>query len=399
MRKIAQTLPLVVIALLMSCLLAACQNANASSTAPSPEAEEEMVEGQTVAREDVEKVLHKASEKTYGNMTFSVKNESTATGTASNGTMQTQTIKTTMTGQLDKSGEKPRIHLSYEARSSAELGITTYEMYIDSSNLVVSQNDQLYVDAMTDAMLNSYASSITSAMTTEEIDAMLDMTTGFKMEEADGETIVSLTIDKDKLAEASASASEESSLPESTQIATMVVSYTVGTDGRFKTMRIMSSTTGSPTYRVHQTYQFSKYDETTMPEWPDLNAYVAQQSGILTDENGRMYIQDENGQIYYVTEIGDDGMIYYDMGTTSSGTSGDDTTYYYDITPTVDTNTSTSTNNTTNNTTEDKGRPYITADDGKIHYLDEEGNRLIENEDGTSYFIDADGNLYFLSYE
>lgn len=390
-------------AALFAFALSACSNASAASS--SAEAQEnEAAEEHAVAREDVEDILHRAAETTFSNITFATKTETTATGASSNGQQITQTIRTSMKGQLDKGGEKPKLHMSYEAQSNMELGKTTYEMFIDKDNLIVSQNEQLYVDAMTDEMLNSYADSVTSIMSADEIDSMLDMASNLKIQEGKDETTVTITIDKDKLIESEAV--DESSLPETTQIATMVVSYTVDSDDRFKTVRLMSSTTGTPTYRVSQTYEFSNYDETTLPEWPDLDAYVAQQSGIKTDENGRMYIVGDDGQIYYVTEIGDDGMIYYDMGNTGAGgTTGD--TYY----ETVETPTTTTTQtvieptatvdstNTSTDTSNDKGRAYITADDGTIHYLDEEGSRLIQNDDGTSYFIDADGNFYFLSYE
>lgn len=398
MHKYTRYLLLALITAFTACVLCACAGSGSSSS--SSTASEESDPGNEVSREEVEAILHKAAETTFSNVSFSVKTETTATGAASNGAPQTQTMLTTMSGELDKGGEKPRLHIGYEAQSTMQLGKTSYDMFIDSENLIVIQNEQPFVDAMADDMLNSYANSVTSVVSKEEIDAMLDMAASYKMQAADDETTVSLTIDNAKLAEATAS--DDSTLPTNTQVATMVVSYSIDADSRFKTVRLMSSTNGSPTYRVHQTYQFSKYDETTLPTWPDLSAYIAQRSGIMTDENGRMYIVGDDGQIYYVTEIGDDGMIYYDTGNAGGS---DETVYYEPTTPAETTNTNTPSGNTgnTGNTdtpsTEDKGRAYITADDGTIHFLDEPGSKLFTNADGSRYFIDADGNFYFLAEE
>jgi len=403
MLKHVQAIVVVCVSAFLALGLAACSNANAASSgSQSASQAASSSDAQTVTREDVEPVLHKAAEQTFSNVSFSVRTETTATGATSNGVPQTQTMTSAMTGELDKAGDKPKMHMRYEAQSNTQLGKTMYDMYINSENLIVNQNEQLFVDAMTDETLNSYADSVTSVTTTKEIDSVLDMAASYKMEEKDGETTVSVTVDKDKLVESGQV--DESSLPEGSSIATMVVNYNIGADGRFKTVRIMSSTTGTPTYRVHQTYQFSKYDETTLPEWPDLQAYVAKQSGIQTDANGRMFITGDDGQVYYITEIGDDGMIYYDTGSTGGSTGGGTTetiTYETGPAPTADTgNTSAPASDSASAANpNDQGRAYITADDGTIHFLDEEGSRLIENSDGTRYFIDADGNFYYLAEE
>lgn len=397
MRNNIKPLLLTCVSVLLACSLFACGNNASSSSASSDSQEEAVAEGQEVTREEVEEILYKASEATFTNVSFTTKTETTATGATANGVPQTQTIQTTMSGQFDKSGEKPKLHLNYSAVSTMELGKTGYEMFIDSENLIVKQNEQLFVDAMTDEMLNSYANSVTSVTSPDEIGSMLDMAASYKIAEDEDETTVSITIDKDKLAESGAV--DESSLPDNNAISTMVMSYTVGPDDRFKTVRIMSSTSGTPTYRVHQSYQFSDYDNTALPEWPDLKAYIAERSGIQTDANGRMFIVGDDGQTYYVSEIGDDGMIYYDTGTQTSG-GEDSTTYYYDVPPAADAGTATNTGtdaDTSGGSTEDQGRAYITADDGTIHFLDEEGSRIINNEDGSRYFIDADGNFYFLA--
>lgn len=400
MRTLTKTALTALIALIVAGALAACSNASASSGSAT---ESDATEEQVVTREDVEPILNKAAAQEFTNVAFTMKTETTATGGASNGAAQSQTVISTTTGQLDRSGEKPKLHMSYEAMSNMQLGRTTYEMFIDSSNLIVKQNEQLYVDAMTDQMLESYAASATSIIEPDEIESVLDMAASYKLTEEEGATTVSVTVDKNKLMEAAADSGAE--MPENSSVATMVVSYTVGSDDRFKAVRIMSSTSGSPTYRVHQTYQYADYNTTALPEWPDLQAYVAERSGIKTDENGRMYIVDDDGQIYYVSNIGDDGMIYFDTSTTNTDSGSNSTTYYYETPTTQDATSNTGTTNTTSNTgttsgsgsSEDKGRAYITADDGTIHFLDEEGSHLYENADGTRYFIDADGNFYFLA--
>lgn len=409
MRNITRIILTTTVAALMACALSACANGNASSSSSS-QGQTETAPANTVAREDVEPVLHKAAELAFSSVSFTVRTESTATGAASNGAVQSQTMTTAMIGELDKSGEKPKMHIRYEAQSNTQLGKTMYDMYIDSENLIVNQNEQLYVDAMTDETLSSYADSVTSVISTEEIDSVLDMAASFKMEEKDGETTVSITVDKDKLVETGTV--DASSLPENTSIATMVVSYSIGADDRFKAVRIMSSTNGTPTYRVHQSYQFSNYDAATLPAWPDLQSYIANQSGIQTDANGRMYIVGDDGQAYYITEIGDDGMIYYDTG----GAGNTSETTYYETDPTAAANAGNAGGAGAGDAgagdagagdagapdaggEADQGRAYITADDGTVHFLDEEGSRLITNDDGSRYFIDADGNFYFLADE
>ena len=416
MTKRTRTVLVASITLIMAFILAACSNGNASSSAQQQE--DSAAATQSASREEVEAVLTKAAESKYKNVSFTNKVETTATAAAANGAAQSQTIRTTTSGELDQSGDKPKLHMKYQAQSNVELGKTEYEMFIDDQHLIVNQKEQLYVDAMNEETLNSYASSITSLLSADEIGAILDMAGGFKMEASGDDTVVTVTVDKDKLAESAKV--DDSSLPETTQIATMVVSYTIDSDDHFKAVRLMSSTTGTPTYRVNQTYQFSKYDETALPEWPDLNAYIAQQSGIMTDENGRMYIVGDDGQRYYVTNIGDDGTIYYDTGntgtptytesggqptqsggetTTVSGgsTSGSDTTGGSTTGGSTAGGNTTGGGSTTGGTDSDKGRAYITAADGTIHYLDEPGSE-IRDLGGATVFIDANGEWYFLDF-
>ena len=263
---------------------------------------------QAVSREDVEPILYAAAEKQFSNVAFSMENETVATGPDKDGAMQTQTATARTVGEIDFSGDKPRAHMTYTASSTAELGRTEYELFVDSESLIVRQDDQLFTDTMTDEMLESYTGAVTSVITREEIENMLDMASGFKLQEADGETTVSITVDVSKLPEEE---SDTAAASEDIEIETMVASYTIGADGRFKTVLVITSTGGTPTYRMHQTYRYSGYDETTLPDWPDLQAYILEQSGIKTDENGNMYFVAEDGQTYRITEIGDDGTIYY----------------------------------------------------------------------------------------
>lgn len=433
--------------------LPACASSGASSASNEQSQQTEQAQpGASATREDVEAVLLAASQKTFSNVAFELRTETSAVGPGQDGTMQSQMIKTSTIGELDQSGERPRLHMKYSAQSSMELGKVTYEMFISSENLIVNQNDQLYVDAMTDEALNSYVNSVVNVTAEEGIASMLDAAANYKIEETDGQTNVTITVDLDKAqqtaaeeadavaetetataeteaaasgeaesasaeaasvasAEATAAsagsasaeaasatssdsadpASADDAMPAGTEMASIVVCYSIGEDGRFKSVRVVSSTTGTPTYHSKQTYKFTDYDTTTLPEWPDLKAYVAERSGVATDENGRMYVLGDNGERYYVSEIGDDGMIYFDTGTSSAT---DESYYYtYNDTPTDTGAVDTSSEDTTSST----GRAYITGDDGKIHYLDEEGSHLYENEDGTRYFVDADGNFYFLS--
>ena len=137
MHKYTRYLLLALITAFTACALCACAGSGSSSS--SSTASEEAAPGNEVSREEVEAVLHKAAETTFSNVSFSVKTETTATGAASNGAPQTQTMLTTMSGELDKGGEKPRLHIGYEAQSTMQLGKTSYDMFIDSENLIVFQ--------------------------------------------------------------------------------------------------------------------------------------------------------------------------------------------------------------------------------------------------------------------
>jgi len=456
MPKFIRTIAFICIASLLAFALAACSNSNAASSGSNTsgsssaasgstsQANASSSEGQSTTREDVEAVLNKACESTFTNLSFATKTESTAMGTAPNGQITSQSATTTMKGQLDRSASKPKMHMSTKTQSSNDIKATEYDMYIDSEGLIVTQNGQLYKDAMTDAVLNSYDASVTSAISAEEIKAVLDMASSFKMKEESGKTTVTITLDKEKLSEANMV--DMSSLPKGTEIATMVVAYDINANNQFEAVRIMSSTNGNPTYRVQQTYEYSDYDTTELPAWPDMGEYAALTSGIMTDANGNMYMVGEDGQLYYVTSIGDDGTVvfnasaanetmevYYEEVATEMAaeaaaapsfyaTLAEAESAYYETISEADTPTEQPANPNASGSAaaaesgsaaaaesgsaassnpgageEEQGRAYITADDGTIHFLDEPGSQLFDNGDGTRYFIDADGNFYFLA--
>ena len=293
---------------LLAFALVACGKTGQASTAASGGASG--AEGQGGSREDVEAILNQAANQPFSTVTFKITTSTSTTVPDDEGVMQTQSADTATTGELDQSGDKPAMHMSYRATSTVELGRTEYELFVNSERLIAKEGDQLYVEEMDDEALYSYSQSVTSAISREEIEAMLDVAASFEISESDGETTVTITADPAKLADSQEQIGE-SDLPENSTIATMVISYTIGTDGHFKTVRTISSLDSEPIYHMNQTCQYSNYDATSLPEWPDLQAYILEQSGIETDENGNMYFVDEDGQTHYITEIGEDGTIYF----------------------------------------------------------------------------------------
>ena len=310
MKTISKTILLACATALLAFALAACgSSGQAESGASAGSASASSDSAAQASREDVEPILLKAAEQPFSTVTFETETETTATGPDDKGAMQTHSAITSLDGELDRSGDKPKMHMKHESMSTVELGRTEYDLFIDSESFIIKQGDELFTDQMTDEILDSYVDAATGAITVKEITEALDAAVNYKLAENNGETTVTVTIDPAKLSKTQAE--DESPLPEGADITTMVASYTIDAEGRFKSVRIMTSTTGTPTYRTHQTCLYSGYDSTTLPEWPDLQAYVLEQSGIKTDENGNMYFEGEDGQIYYVTEITDDGTIYY----------------------------------------------------------------------------------------
>ena len=319
MNGIAKVTCTVALFALLVCPLAACSNSKAANSAEAAEATQ-LDEGM---RAEIVSMIAKAREHSFTNVTFSMKTETTASMRDEKNNLQQQIITTDMTGQLDQSGETPVMHMGYEGTSSTKLEKTTYDMYIDKTGIVVSQQGQLFKNPIDDATLQGYASSITAIGAEDELNQLLDVASSYDLQKQDnGDTLITIVADVNKLAETTLV--DMSSLPEGSSVATLVASYVIDPENHFKTVRLMSSTTGTPTYRVDQNYQFSNYDTTVMPEWPDLEAYYAEQVGIKTDEQGRRYMVADDGQIYYVESIDENGMIHFQMpeGAASSESGG-----------------------------------------------------------------------------
>ena len=259
-------------------------------------------------RDNIDAIIDEALATDFTSVAFSMKTETTATAVVEGKTQQ-QSIESSTTGEWDKNPANPRLHMGYSARSNTELGVVTYDMYFENGILLVTQGDQIYRDELGPEGLENYTKSIMAVTSKEEIDQLLDVASDYKVEQKDGDTVVSITADVEKLE--NSELYDSSSLPEGSRIATLVASYTIDADNHFKTVRIMSSTSGTPTYRVTQTYRYSDYDNVEMPAWPDLKSYIAQQTGIQTDANGNMYIVDDTGQVFYVSAINDDGSIVF----------------------------------------------------------------------------------------
>lgn len=252
-------------------------SANASSGAQSQASNGDNSSDDEAMRAQITQIIEQAANAEYGSVTFNVETKTSATSTSSvNGQQQQQTMTTTMTGEISKAGDAPSMHMRYQASSTQDPTRTEYDMYITPQERIVQQGEELYLDEMTQDDFNNYVKSITAATTFDEVNKLLELASECKKEEKDGETVISMTIDRNKLNESDLI--DSTSLPEGTEIATLVASYSIDDQNRFKAVRLMSSTTGSPTYRVSQTYKFSNYDETTMPAWPDLEAYIAAHS-------------------------------------------------------------------------------------------------------------------------
>lgn len=393
-----------------ACGLAACTQADGSASSGSASAADDSV------RASIGEKLSAARATSYGNVTFAMQTESSATGTGENNEIERQTITTSMKGELDKSGDKPALHVSYESVSNTRLEKTAYDMFIDKNGMIISQAGLLFKEEVDDEALQGYVSSVTGKAIEEEASQLLDIASSFKMEESDGDTVITIVANADKVAELSLV--DTSMLPEGVSIATLVASYTIDSNNRFKAIRLMSSTTGSPTYRVDQSYRFTGYDETALPEWPDYSAFLAEQAGILTDGDGRLYMVGDDGQIYYIDSIDDDGTIHFAQPDTQveQGSyyeylpSGDEAAInLYDYLP-LDTAPSADnpaeTDSAASETpepvaaeTEDSnaGRAFINVG-GTKYYLDEPGSRIEDVGSGVRAFYPADGSgPYFIS--
>ena len=454
--------PALALALAATCLTACANTASsAASSAGSAGSSTAAASDATASRAEIESIVEAASGTDYTSVGFSTTTETTATATV-NGQLQQQAVQTSMVGELDKSANT-RVHMACSSQSSTALGVTSYDMFIDNNDLMVTQGDQIYRDELAEGGANAYVQSVMSVASKDEIERLLDVASSCKVSKDGSDTVISITADPSKLADSKLY--DTSSLPEGSSVATFVASYTIDENNRFTSARLMSSTTGTPTYRVSQTYKYYDYDTAVLPEWPNWEAFVAKESGIMTDANGRMYLVGDDGQIYYIESIGKDGTITFDpssLGASVYETSGgyyETSTVEYESVPvevpatqsgtsaattegagsgeatsttgsgstsettggasagatdsttggtsgsttggaTGGTTTDGSTSTTTGGSTTDsgKGRAYITAYDGTIHYLDEPGSQ-IRDLGGTMVFIDANGEWYFLNVE
>ena len=304
MNGIAKVTCTVALFALLACPLAACSNSKAANSAEAAETTQ-LNEG---TRSEIVSMIAKARENSFTNVTFSMKTETIASMRDEKNNLQQQIINTDMTGQLDQSGETPVMHMGYEGTSSTKLEKTTYDMYIDKTGIVVSQQGQLFKNPIDDATLKGYASSITAIGAEEELNQLLDVASSYDLQKQDnGDTLITIVADVNKLAETTLV--DMSSLPEGSSVATLVASYVIDPENHFKTVRLMSSTTGTPTYRVDQTFKFSKYDETAKPEWPDIEAYTAKMAGFEQGEDGRWFIYD-NGEKVYFDYLDENGSIH-----------------------------------------------------------------------------------------
>ena len=416
------------VAALLAGGLFACASPSQTSASTAP-ASTSSQSNENASRADVEAVLNPAIAAEYDNLSFRMETDATVSATVEGKTQQ-QSQNTTSVGELAKSGDNKALHLNFSSSSTAEPGKTSYELFINGDGIVIKQGDKMYSDVSNKESLENNIQSITRITSADEIKNILDTASSYKLEKKDGETTVFITADTSKLGDSKLI--DASSLPEGSSIATFVTSYTVDADNHFKTVRVMSNTAGAPTYHVSQTYQFSNYNETSLPAWPDMNAYLAEQAGLSTDENGKMYFTDENGQIYYVDYIDDDGMIHFNSSVETVGggmAGGGATTTRRQSTGNAPSNNGNSNNsnikkddpnekanpsfaegdktptesestakgsNTKGTSTNSQGRAYITGSDGRIHYLDEPGSE-IRDLGGSKVFIDADGEWYFLN--
>lgn len=306
MNKIAKTTCAIALLALLAYPLAACSGSQGSKSGAASEGSP-LDEG---VREQIETVVAEARDAKFDNVTFDMRTETAVTSKDEEGNTQQQVTVTETKGELDRSSEKPRLHMGYESSNNLQLEKTSYDMYMDEKALFIKQGEQLYKNEIDDATLQNYATSITSVGSETEIEELLNVASSYTIEEKEsGDTVITIVADVKKIEESSII--DTSSLPEGSSVATLVASYIIGPDSRFKSIRLMSSTTGAPTYRVDQSYQFSNYDTTVMPEWPDFTAYVAQQMGIETDADGRQYIVYDDGQTYYVDHIDENGTVYF----------------------------------------------------------------------------------------
>ena len=303
---------------------ASSQDAGSSSVREPSSSAGGAAEGEGAVREQIEQAFARVREATYKNVTFTRKTQTTATGTDGEGRMSQQSVTAEMKGELSLAKKNRAMHFSYLSKSSTQLGKVAYDMYVDDDALYVVQDGKLYTNGDEDATAEGYISAITDIVSEEAVTQLLDVASSCKIERADGgagdgadagsgesvsgDITITITADASKVGETGLV--DTSSLPEGSSIATMVASYVISPNDRLKTVRLMSSTAGTPTYRVNQTYHFSKYNKTELPEWPSMADQAVLDPRIKTDEDGRMYIVGDDGLTYYIDSIDEDGTIH-----------------------------------------------------------------------------------------
>lgn len=307
MKKLATATCAIALISILACPLAGCSSPQDSNGGGGGESSQE-TQLDPAVKSEIQSLIAQAREHTFDNVTFDVTVETAVTARDDEGNMQQQVSLIERSGELDQNTDDPKMHMVYEQSSNMELGKTVYEMYIDKSGMIMMQEENLYRNASDKDTVNAQIASVTSIASETEVNDLLDVARSYEIQEqANGDKLITIVADVDKLI--ANSLIDTSSLPEGSSVATLVASYVISSDNHFKTVRLMSSTSGSPTYRVDQNFKFSKYDETVMPEWPDIQKYYAKMAGFTEGADGRMYIEDD-GQMVYFDYIDDEGMIH-----------------------------------------------------------------------------------------
>jgi|GEM_PF-2531324 len=308
MNKLATATCALTLASALAFPLAACsapQGSNSGGGAAGSSQETQLDEG---AKASIVSKIGEAREHSFNNVTFDMTVETAVAVRDDEGNLQQQINLIERKGELDQDPENPWMHMTYESSSNMELGKTVYEMFIDPTAMYMVQEGALYRNASDKSVVDTQVASITGIGSETEVNDLLDVAKSYEMQEqANGDTLITITADVDKLIEKSLI--DTSALPEGSSIATLVASYVISSDNHFKTVRLISSTSGSPTYRVDQTFKFSKYDETAKPEWPDIEAYTAKMAGFEQGEDGRWFIYD-NGEKVYFDYLDENGSIH-----------------------------------------------------------------------------------------
>ena len=284
----------------------AAAGATATAEAGSSAADGASSASSDAADEQARSLLETALAKSFSSVSFDTRTEASATG-VSDGQMQQQTMTETSQGELERSDVDVRMHMHNTHVSTSQLERSSYDLYLSPGELIASQNDQLFGEELTDEDLDSFVEQAIGPLVSEKALALVDCAYECSAKESDGKTVVSLAIDPARLP--AESLANSSALPDGAAIATLVASFSIDETDRIDTVRIIGGTTGTPSYHITQTYRYFAYDETELPAWPDVQAYLAEQAGIQIDEEGRLFIVGDDGQAYYIDSINEDGSI------------------------------------------------------------------------------------------